>query len=476
MGWILGVCHPTPTRDLTFEGIEFREDEIPLVIAGFTYKPVYVSHNYERRFVGLVDSEYERGPNGELICSLFIDESCPEGAQLMQDVHAKRLRGLSLGSRANYLRDEAAIIDLHPHEISVCEQGELEDTWILAYGDSKRIWLCESAFNWLYRNTPSSSDIGVDNNTFHNLNTDASRSWRDIKTMTDAMQTQQAAVAAGAPPVAPPVVSQAPADGAADTKGTLDSQIKDYAELAKVMKEGGMDVAGLKALMDRMNKYERMEAEKKAAEVRAKLHDPENGLFPFFEDEGLITDPEAAIKMQNTVASGFNTPVEPLIMLTCSTAGTAREYKKKLLESNVLNQKYAAENDILKKKNEAYENAAGQKRESDVAIRTQDDRKRVKGEVEKIESGELDRFKAVVYEKHYGMKPRQNPPAFQQSNVQPVLVNNSRDGGGGVIPVTFPQTSVNQDAPAPAAVERNYNLADIRKQAKLAGYLKPYSG
>lgn len=143
---IKGVCHPPPHPDPSYDGPMFNVGDAPDAERLLRGKPVFVEHDYAQAPVGEV-LDTRRGPNGELMCVLAVDESSPAGALVAENVRNGSFKGLSIGTKTLAEGDFSAWHKFLINEVSIVHKGAMPNTDILMYSSNGEVGISESA--WL---------------------------------------------------------------------------------------------------------------------------------------------------------------------------------------------------------------------------------------------------------------------------------------------------------------------------------------
>jgi hypothetical protein len=131
---VKAICHPTPEKR-GYLGQRIAQGEERKYALEYVGKPIYVNHVTKgKRPIGAV-TKIEEGPHGQLVACFYIDPNTPEGDDVVRKIKAQYYRCVSMGFEFQCLKDQSVFWDPMPLELSVCGQGMLEGTRILALLD-----------------------------------------------------------------------------------------------------------------------------------------------------------------------------------------------------------------------------------------------------------------------------------------------------------------------------------------------------
>lgn len=146
---VLVVYHPPPTRNRKFTGPAFTEPEVETVQKLYKGKPVYVEHDSSKPAIGHVKS-FQRGPNGELMCYLYIDSSTAAAKEVIRKIKQGEYRDVSIGFLAAVSEDYRMFDQFVLQEISIVEKGAMPNTNIVLFGDEEGVFASPEAVHNIF--------------------------------------------------------------------------------------------------------------------------------------------------------------------------------------------------------------------------------------------------------------------------------------------------------------------------------------
>ena len=134
---VWGICLPPPPTNPKYRGPFFREDEIEQVMKMYIGMDVKIEHGLDSKYgnapIGKITDMF-RGPDGEVISKLEMDDSTAVGRQVKEDILTGRLKMLSVGVKSWTREDYSSYDKFRLLEISLVEVGDQSRAHIIAHG------------------------------------------------------------------------------------------------------------------------------------------------------------------------------------------------------------------------------------------------------------------------------------------------------------------------------------------------------
>ena len=150
--YVRGLVLPPPEDVGRFRGTRLNKEEITRTLDRFVGRPVCYNHD-KRRVIGSIKG-FEHQPNRDIHVDLYIDDSTADGKLAANEIRQGIKKGLSVQLDSMSTADHFRFDDVTPIEISVVDEGGVDRSRILAFGNSARdIKISQSGFHEVFGET-----------------------------------------------------------------------------------------------------------------------------------------------------------------------------------------------------------------------------------------------------------------------------------------------------------------------------------
>jgi len=161
--YVCGYMHhkPQPVK-YNIRGPDINEDERDVVMSLFKGKPVLVNHE-PGDVVGTV-VDYTYGKRGDIFAIIRLNND-ERATQVKRLIETGVYRSISMGTQFKEVKHfglSRRMSDLSPLEISICEMGEIPDSFIFMFGTKKKLNLNASTHRQIFTNLERKKKMSED--------------------------------------------------------------------------------------------------------------------------------------------------------------------------------------------------------------------------------------------------------------------------------------------------------------------------
>lgn len=162
MLWLTGkICPPAKPRDYTTPlGPDPVLEEVDELIDDLRGKAVCVNHDVKRVIGTILDAWHNK--NG-LFVSMNINEKHDDTIHVLKKWKTGSMNGLSLGHESLYIKELGTRHSkMEPYEISIVDEGGVDDSRVVAYGNLVNDWASQSGISRITKShklNPMSQEI-----------------------------------------------------------------------------------------------------------------------------------------------------------------------------------------------------------------------------------------------------------------------------------------------------------------------------